>query len=99
MKTIQLSVLLLAGGPSAASPSSGSSEVGGGSFLRASRSRVRWDRLPPGFRRAFLPARLGQNLYPHISGELRYEFLQSNLSLQSGGNRSDLLRRGARGPL
>jgi hypothetical protein len=28
----------------------------------------------------------GQNLYPHISGEIRYEFLQSNLKLSSGGS-------------
>lgn len=28
---------------------------------------------------------VGQNLYPHLSGELRYAFLQSNLRLQSGG--------------
>jgi len=27
----------------------------------------------------------GQNLYPHISGELRYGFMQSNLRLQSAG--------------
>lgn len=27
----------------------------------------------------------GQNLYPHLSGELHYEFLQSNLKLASGG--------------
>jgi hypothetical protein len=27
----------------------------------------------------------GQNLYPHIGGEIRYGFAQSNLKLQSGG--------------
>jgi hypothetical protein len=27
----------------------------------------------------------GQNLYPHLSGEVRYGFAQSNLKLQSGG--------------
>jgi hypothetical protein len=26
----------------------------------------------------------GQNLYPHLSGELRYNYLQSNLRIQSG---------------
>lgn len=30
-------------------------------------------------------AYLGQNLYRHLSGELHYGFLQSNLRLQSGG--------------
>jgi hypothetical protein len=29
---------------------------------------------------------LGQNLYPHISGEIHYGFMQSNLKLQSGGS-------------
>jgi hypothetical protein len=28
----------------------------------------------------------GQNLYPHLSGELRYSYLQSNLKIQSGGS-------------
>jgi hypothetical protein len=28
---------------------------------------------------------VGQNLYPHISGEIHYSFQQSNLQLQSGG--------------
>jgi hypothetical protein len=28
----------------------------------------------------------GQNIGPHISGEVRYEFLQSNLQLSSGGS-------------
>jgi hypothetical protein len=30
-------------------------------------------------------AYVGQNLYPHISGEIHYGFLQSNLKLKSGG--------------
>ena len=29
-------------------------------------------------------AHLGQNLYPHLSGEVHYGFMQSNLRLQSG---------------
>jgi hypothetical protein len=28
---------------------------------------------------------VGQNLYPHLSGELRYAYLQSNLNIRSGG--------------
>ena len=31
-------------------------------------------------------AYLGQNLYPHLSGEVHYGFMQSNLRLQSGGS-------------
>lgn len=30
-------------------------------------------------------AYFGQNLYPHLSGEVRYDFFQSNLKLSSGG--------------
>src|ERR1044071_3155549 len=29
---------------------------------------------------------VGQNLYPHLSGEIHYGFMQSNLKLQSGGS-------------
>ena len=29
----------------------------------------------------------GQNLYSHLSGEIRYEYLQNNLFLQSGGQK------------
>src|SRR5664280_2122440 len=31
-----------------------------------------------------LGAFVGQNLYPHFSGELRYAYLQNNLHIQSG---------------
>jgi hypothetical protein len=30
---------------------------------------------------------IGQNLYPHIGGEIRYGFMQSNLKLQSGATK------------
>ena len=30
----------------------------------------------------------GQNLYPHLSGEVRYAYLQSNLRIQSGGSQT-----------
>ncbi|HEY4086301.1 MAG TPA: outer membrane beta-barrel protein [Bryobacteraceae bacterium] len=32
---------------------------------------------------------LGENLYHHISGEIRYEYMQSNLRLTSGGQTAD----------
>jgi hypothetical protein len=30
---------------------------------------------------------VGQNMYPHLSGEIRYGFMQSNMKLESGGNK------------
>ncbi len=30
---------------------------------------------------------VGQNLYPHLSGEIHYGFMQSNLKLESGGTK------------
>ena len=40
-----------------------------------------------GFQTGFAAgAFLGQNLYRHLSGELRYAYLQSDLSLKSGGS-------------
>jgi hypothetical protein len=32
---------------------------------------------------------LGENLYRHVSGEIRYEYMQSNLRLTSGGQKAD----------
>jgi len=32
---------------------------------------------------------LGENLYRHVSGEIRYEYMQSNLRLTSGGQTAD----------
>ncbi|HEU5022730.1 MAG TPA: hypothetical protein VFT60_12595 [Bryobacteraceae bacterium] len=32
---------------------------------------------------------LGENLYRHVSGEIRYEYMQSDLRLTSGGQRAD----------
>ena len=71
--------------------------VGGGSFLGNVRSRARPARLL----RVSSPARpsgrsSARTCIAHLSGEIRYEYLQSNLRLQSGGNRSHLFRRGAR---
>jgi hypothetical protein len=32
---------------------------------------------------------LGENMYRHLSGEVRYEYMQSNLRLTSGGQKAD----------
>ena len=58
----------------------------GGSFLPGSGITSPFGSATTGFKGgAAFGAFVGQNLYPHISGELRYGFLQSNLRLASGG--------------
>jgi hypothetical protein len=61
--------------------------VGGASFL--SNVPVSGGVAPAtaGFQEGFAAgAFLGQNLYPHLSGEFHYMFLQSNLRIQSNGS-------------
>ena len=86
MKTIQLSVLLLAAGVSAFAQQWEFGGLGGGSFLPGAAVTSSFGAATAGFQSgAAAGAVVGQNLSPHISGEVRYEFLQSNLRLQSGG--------------
>jgi len=86
MKTIQLSVLLLAAGLSCFAQQWEIGGIGGGSFLPGNSVTSPLGAATAGFQSgAAFGAFVGQNLNPHISGEVRYEFLQSNLRLQSGG--------------
>ena len=65
--------------------------VGGGGFLRSVNvnggvSAVA-SNATAGFQTGFAAgAFVGQNLYRHLAGQIRYEFLQSDLSLKSGGS-------------
>ena len=60
--------------------------VGGGSFLSTVSAAAPIGSATAGFANgASFGAFFGQNLYKHLSGEVRYEYLQSNLSLSSGG--------------
>jgi hypothetical protein len=65
-------------------------EVGGGAgagFLPGTPVTSAVGSATTGFQSgASFGAYAGQNLYPHLSGELRYGFMQSNLRIQSGGN-------------
>jgi hypothetical protein len=58
--------------------------VGGGSFLN--HVNVSGGSATAGFEPGFVAgAYLGQNMGRHYGGEIRYEFMQSNLQLKSGG--------------
>jgi hypothetical protein len=86
MKAIQLTMLLSAAALSAFAQQW---EVGGGAglgFVPGVPVTSTLGSATTGFKTgASFGAFVGQNLYPHISGELHYGFLQSNLRLQSGG--------------
>ena len=86
MKTIQLFVLLAAAGTASFAQQW---EFGGGAgagFLPGVGVTSSVGSATAGFQTGFAAgAFLGQNLYRHISGELHYGFMQTNLRLQSGG--------------
>jgi hypothetical protein len=87
MRKIQLSVLLLAAAGTTCFAQQW--EFGGGAgagFLPGVPVTGAVGTATAGFQSGFSAGGfVGQNLYRHISGELHYAFLQSNLRLQSGG--------------
>lgn len=90
MKAIALSILLLA---ATAIPSRAQQwefgGAGGAGFLRSVSVSGAPGSARAGFQAGFAAgAFFGQNLYPHLSGELRYAYLQSNLHLSSGGSQA-----------
>ena len=86
MKAIQLSMLLSV---AALSGFAQQWEVGGGAglgFVPGVSVTSALGSATTGFKPgASFGAYVGQNLYPHLSGEFHYGFLQSDLRLQSGG--------------
>ena len=87
MKTIQLTLFVLAAGVTCFAQQWEFGGLGGGSFVPGAAVSSPFGSATAGFQTgAAAGAFAGQNLYPHISGEVRYEFLQSNLQLSSGGN-------------
>jgi len=85
MKKLAISILLVAGAAFGQQWEFGG--VGGGGFLNSVNATGAIGAATAGFSTGLAAgAFLGQNLYPHISGELRYAFLQSDLSLKSGGS-------------
>jgi len=87
MRTIQLSVLLLAAAGTTCFAQQW--EFGGGAgagFLPGVPVSGAVGTATAGFQSGIsVGAFVGQNLYNHFTGELHYAFMQSNLRLQSGG--------------
>jgi len=87
MRTLAITVLLLA----AASACCFAQQwefggLGGAGFLNNVDVSSPYGSATSGFQNGFAAgAFAGQNLYPHLSGELRYEYLESNLHISSAG--------------
>lgn len=86
MRTLGFPILLLAASAAGYSQQWEFGGVGGGSFLTnvsvSSPAGAATAGFQPG---GAFGAFFGQNLYSHLTGELRYEYLLSNLQLSSGG--------------
>jgi hypothetical protein len=86
MKTLAFSFVFLAASGACLAQTWEFGGMGGGSFLSTVSASGPQGSASAGFATgAAFGAFFGQNLYKHLSGEIRYEFLQSNLSLSSGG--------------
>ena len=86
MRTIQLSVLTLAGAAMCFAQHWEIGGTAGASFLPQHSITSTLGSATAGFQPGFaVGAFVGQNLYPHWSGEIHYGFMQSNLRLASGG--------------
>ncbi|HWC99723.1 MAG TPA: hypothetical protein VG456_23345 [Candidatus Sulfopaludibacter sp.] len=84
MKAVATVVVFLAASAAASAQQWEFGGVGGGGFL--SNVNVSGGSATAGFQPGgVVGAYFGQNLYPHFSGEIRYEFMQNNLQLKSGG--------------
>jgi hypothetical protein len=60
--------------------------VGGGSFLNTASVSSPLGAATAGFQNGFVGGVFfGQNLYPHLTGEVRYEFFQTDLKVSAGG--------------
>lgn len=85
MKTIGLSILFLASSAAFAQQWEFGG-MGGGGFLSHVPVTSPYGSATAGFQPgAAFGAFFGQNLYSHLTGEIRYEYMQNNLQLSSGG--------------
>jgi hypothetical protein len=86
MKTLRYSLLFCAAATAAVAQQWEVGGGAGGSFLPAVSVTSPRGPATTGFRPGFAAGVfVGQNLYKHLSGEIRYTFLQSDLKLSSGG--------------
>jgi len=90
MRTFRLSILLgLAAGGLCLAQQWEIGGVAGGGFVPGVGVSNSVGSATAGFQSGFsVGGYFGQNLYRHIGGEIRYEFLQSNLLLKSGGTQA-----------
>jgi hypothetical protein len=88
MKTLEISILLLAAGAATCRAQQWEfGGIGGGGFLSNVGVTGPAGSATAGFQTgAAFGAFFGHNAYGHVGGELRYAYLQSNLQLSSGGS-------------
>ena len=88
MRTFALGVLFVAAAASCAHAQQWEfGGVGGAAFLDNVSVSSPLGSATAGFQQgATFGAFLGQNISAHIAGEVRYEYMQSNLELRSGGS-------------
>jgi hypothetical protein len=86
MKTLRLSLMFLTAAAAAFAQQWEFGGAAGGSFLPGVPVSGSMGSATAGFQTGFTGGVfVGQNLYRHITGEIRYNFLQSDLKLASGG--------------
>ncbi len=86
MKSLGLSILVLSLSGAAFAQQWEFGGLGGGGFLSTVSASSSLGSATAGFQPgAAVGAYFGQNLFPHFTGEIRYEFMQNNLQLSSGG--------------
>jgi len=86
MRSLVISVVILAAAHAAFAQQWEFGAVGGGSLLSDVSVSGPAGKATAGFAPgAAFGAFFGENLYPHLTGELRYEYLQSDLRLSSNG--------------
>ncbi len=89
MKTTIIAALLLTAPAAAFAQKWEYGAVGGFGFLNTVPVTGATGSATAGFKPGFAAGGfIGQNLYSHFSGEVRYEFMQSDLQLSSGGQKA-----------
>jgi len=86
MKTLSVTLLLAAAALNSPAQQWEFGAVGGGSFLNTTSVSSPYGSATAGFKPGVVAgAFLGQNLYHHLSGEVRYEFFKTDLQIKAGG--------------
>ena len=86
MKLLGLSILVVSASGAALAQQWEFGGVGGGGFLSTVNASSSLGSATAGFQPGgMVGAFFGQNLFTHFTGEIRYEFMQNNLQLSSGG--------------